>query len=105
MAQQSGERTEKATSRRRKQAKDKGQFAYSQELTSAMTLAACTATTFFFLTSPAGFRSFFGSLLQQAAKGDTSQLIRQAGIYFLLTAAPIAVPGGTGSPLNPIATF
>ena len=24
---------------------------------------------------------------------------------FLLTAAPIAVPGGTGSPLNPIATF
>jgi hypothetical protein len=24
---------------------------------------------------------------------------------FLLTAAPIAVPAGTGSPLNPIATF
>jgi kynurenine formamidase len=24
---------------------------------------------------------------------------------FLLTAAPIAIPGGTGSPLNPIATF
>ena len=24
---------------------------------------------------------------------------------FLLTAAPIAVTGGTGSPLNPIATF
>jgi kynurenine formamidase len=24
---------------------------------------------------------------------------------FLLTAAPLAVPGGTGSPLNPIATF
>jgi kynurenine formamidase len=24
---------------------------------------------------------------------------------FLLTAAPISVPGGTGSPLNPIATF
>jgi hypothetical protein len=24
---------------------------------------------------------------------------------FLLTAAPIPVPGGTGSPLNPIATF
>jgi kynurenine formamidase len=25
--------------------------------------------------------------------------------FFLLTAAPLAVPGGTGSPLNPIATF
>jgi hypothetical protein len=24
---------------------------------------------------------------------------------FLLTAAPLAVPKGTGSPLNPIATF
>ena len=24
---------------------------------------------------------------------------------FLLTVAPLAVPGGTGSPLNPIATF
>ena len=24
---------------------------------------------------------------------------------FLLTASPLAVPGGTGSPLNPIATF
>jgi len=24
---------------------------------------------------------------------------------FLLTAAPLAIPGGTGSPLNPIATF
>ena len=24
---------------------------------------------------------------------------------FLLTVAPIAVPGGTGSPVNPIATF
>jgi len=24
---------------------------------------------------------------------------------FLLTAAPLRVPGGTGSPINPIATF
>src|SRR5262249_28225160 len=91
MAQQNGERTEKATSRRRKQARDQGQFAYSQELTSAMTLAACAATAFYFLGSPAGFRSFFASLLLQAVKGDTSQLIRQAGIYFLLTAAPVFV--------------
>ena len=92
MAQQNGERTEKATSRRRKQpAEDRGQFAYSQELTSAMTLAACAATAFYFLESPVGFRSFFSSLLEQSAKGDTSQLIRQAGMYFLLTAAPIFV--------------
>jgi kynurenine formamidase len=30
---------------------------------------------------------------------------RQGRWEFLLTAAPLAVPGGTGSPLNPIATF
>jgi len=30
---------------------------------------------------------------------------RQKRWEFLLTAAPLAVPGGTGSPLNPIATF
>jgi kynurenine formamidase len=30
---------------------------------------------------------------------------RQQRWEFLLTAAPLAVPGGTGSPLNPIATF
>ena len=30
---------------------------------------------------------------------------RQNRWEFLITAAPIAVPGGTGSPLNPIATF
>lgn len=35
-----------------------------------------------------------------------SEAAQQQGRWeFLLTAAPIAVPGGTGSPLNPIATF
>src|SRR5437773_2524682 len=88
---QAGDRTEKATGRRRKQARDKGQFAYSQELTSAMTLAAGTVTAFYFLESPAGFRSFFASILQQATTGDNSQLIRQAGMYFLAAAAPVFI--------------
>src|SRR5713101_7543410 len=91
MANQTGERTEKATGRRRKQAKDKGQFAYSQELTSALTLAACMATAFYFFESPSGFRSFFASVLQQAATGDTSGLIRQAGYYFLAAASPVFI--------------
>lgn len=91
MAQQNGERTEKATARRRKQARDKGQFAYSHELTSTMTLAACAATAFSYLTSPGGFRSFFASVLQQAAAGDNAQLIHQSGVYFLMAAAPIFV--------------
>ena len=30
---------------------------------------------------------------------------RQNRWEFLITASPIPVPGGTGSPLNPIATF
>jgi flagellar biosynthetic protein FlhB len=86
---QGGERTEKATSRHRKQARDKGQFPYSQELTSVMTLAACMTTVAYYIESPAGFRSFFAGLLQQAATGDGSSLIHQAGTYFLTAAAPV----------------
>jgi len=91
MAEQNGERTEKATGRRRQQARDKGQFAYSQELTSSMTLAAGAATAAYYLQSPSGFRAFFASVLEQAAAGDNSQLIHQAGTYFLMTAAPVFV--------------
>src|SRR5688572_28993124 len=83
-----GERTEKATGRRRQKARDQGQFAYSQELTSAITLAACVATAYYFLTSPEGFRAFFISILQNANK-DSSELVRQAGTYFLIVAAPV----------------
>jgi flagellar biosynthesis protein FlhB len=89
MAQQAGERTEKATSRRRQRARDQGQFAYSQELTSAMTLAACGATVFYYLQSPSGFRAFFASLLENAATQSGPQLVRQSGTYFLIVAAPI----------------
>jgi flagellar biosynthetic protein FlhB len=89
MAQQSGERTEKATSRRRQRAKAQGQFAYSQDLTSAMTLAASAAAAFYFLRSPAGFHAFFASILENAANRSSSELIRQAGTYFLTLSAPI----------------
>src|SRR2546425_2105409 len=88
MARQ-GERTEKATSRRRQRARDQGQFAYSQELTSAMTLAACVVTAFYCLRSPSGFRAFFASLLENAATESGAELVRRAGTYFLIVAAPI----------------
>src|SRR6185503_17559598 len=91
---QAGERTEKATGRRRQQAKDKGQFAYSQELTSALTLAACLATAYYFLQSPEGFRAFFASILQNVTTTDNPEqilisTIRKAGIYFLVACAPV----------------
>src|SRR5437867_228443 len=88
MARQ-GERTEKATSRRRQRARDQGQFAYSQELTSAMTLAACVVTAFYCLRSPSGFRAFFAGLLENAATESGPQLVQQTGTYFLIVAAPI----------------
>lgn len=87
MAAQTGERTEKATSRRRQRARDEGQFAYSQELTAAITLAACLATAYYYLQSPGGFRTFFTSVLQNASQPD--QVVRLAGQYFLTAAAPI----------------
>jgi flagellar biosynthesis protein FlhB len=84
---QSGERTEKATSRRRQKAGDEGQFAYSQELTGAITLAAAVAAIFYYLQMPTGFRMFFAGLLQNSAHPE--EAIRSAGMYFLSTVAPI----------------
>ena len=85
------ERTEKATSRRKQKARDQGQFAYSQELTSAMTLAACSAAILYSAGFTAGFRSFFAAMLQRAPAGDNVDLIRHAGVYFLTSAAPVFV--------------
>jgi flagellar biosynthesis protein FlhB len=87
MAQQ--ERTEKATGRRRQRAKDQGQYAYSQELTSAMTIGAGAAVTFYSLGSPAGFRAFLSSLLQQSTTPNNADLVHQTGLYFLTAVAPV----------------
>ena len=43
------------------------------------------------------------SLCHLEALGNEAE--KQGRWEFLLTAAPLPVPGGTGSPLNPIATF
>ena len=85
---QAGERSEKATTRRRQRARNQGQFAYSQELTSAMTLAAGAVTVFYYLPSPSGFRAFFAGLLENASNKSSAELIRQTGTYFLIVAAP-----------------
>lgn len=92
----SGERTEKATSRRRKQARDKGQFAYSQELTSAMVLAVCVTTAYYYLRVPEGFHSFLETTLRDVSTADNPEqvlqpIIRQAGIYFLTLSAPVFI--------------
>jgi flagellar biosynthetic protein FlhB len=89
MAQQ--ERTEKATVRRRQRAREEGQFAYSQELTSVMTLAAGAGTVFYYILSPASFRNFLAGMLQNATAADNTLLIRQAAQFFLVSAAPVFV--------------
>ena len=91
-----GERTEKATSRRRKQAKDKGQFAYSQELTSAMVLAVCATTAYYYLRVPEGFRSLLETTLHDISTTDNPEqviqpIIRQAGFYFLTLSGPVFI--------------
>jgi len=91
-----GERTEKATSRRRKQARDKGQFAYSQELTSAMVLAICTTVAYYYLRIPDGFHNFMETTLRDVSTADNPEqilvpIIRQAGIYFLTLSAPVFI--------------
>jgi len=48
-----------------------------------------------------GVRIFDNCDLEALSK----EAVKRKRWAFLLTAAPLAVPGGTGSPLNPIATF
>jgi flagellar biosynthesis protein FlhB len=91
-----GDRTEKATSRRRKQAQDKGQFAYSQELTSSLVLAVCTTVAYYYLRVPEGFRSFLETTLRDVTTADNPEqilepIVRQAGIYFLTLSAPVFI--------------
>src|SRR5690348_10698340 len=91
-----GERTEKATFRRRKQARDKGQFAYSQELTSAIVLAVCATAAYYYLRVPDGFRSLLETSLHDISTADNPEqvllpIIRQSGIYFLTLSAPIFI--------------
>ncbi len=88
------ERTEKPTGKRRQRAKEEGKFAYSQELTSALTLTAALAALSYSLGSGAGFRTLLQSLLQTAVTGDVTAekliaMIRQSGVFFLMTAAPV----------------
>ncbi|HYR85238.1 MAG TPA: flagellar biosynthesis protein FlhB [Terriglobia bacterium] len=88
------ERTEKPTSKRREKASNDGQFAYSPQLTSALTLAVCIPTVFYYLHSASGFRAFFASVLQDVTSSDNPELIlvsiiRRTGVYFLMAAAPV----------------
>src|SRR5436309_11302974 len=89
----SSERTEQATPRRRNRAKEEGQFAYSQELTAAVTLAVGLTTLSYTMLSGPRFRTFFSSLLDTATRGPASnqlllQAIRQSGVFFLKAIAP-----------------
>ena len=45
-------------------------------------------------------------LLDNANFERLAEVCAETGRYeFMLTIAPLVVPGGTGSPVNPIATF
>lgn len=87
------EQTEKATPSRRNKARDKGQFAYSQEVTGVLTLFSCLGVTYAMFRNPAGYRAFFETVLRSGIAADSdvhmTALVRQSGIYFLMAAAPI----------------
>jgi len=94
MASSQSERTEKPTPRRRERAREEGKFAFSQELTSAITLAACLAAISYAFGSVDGFRNLFGSLLETAIAGPATeesvrQIIRKTGLFFFATVAPV----------------
>jgi flagellar biosynthetic protein FlhB len=87
------ERTERATASRRRKAQQKGQFAYSQEVTGALTLFACLATAYAVFGDPRSYRTFFERILRSGTVVDSSfemtAVVQDAGIYFLQVAAPV----------------
>lgn len=88
------EKTEKATSRRRRRAREQGQFAFSQELSSAAGLTVTAVVLFSTFSSIGGFRAHFQQVMNSIARGDGSnealfQLIRETGGYGLLAVAPV----------------
>jgi flagellar biosynthetic protein FlhB len=87
------EQTEKATPSRRQKARDKGQFAYSQEVTGVLTLFSCLGVAYALFSNPTGYRAFFETVLRAGIASDSdvhmTALVRQAGIYFLMAAGPI----------------
>ena len=87
------DKTEKATSRRRQRARDEGQFAYSQEVTGALTLFASLMMLSYLYVNPLGFRAFFERMLHTAMTADSDAVfaltIRQSGVYFLTIVAPV----------------
>src|SRR4051812_22645449 len=99
---QNSERTEKPTGRRRQRAREEGQFAHSQELTSAVTLAVALVTLSYTAGVSAGFKNLLSSLLSTGIKTELSgdllaQMMRQTGIFFLTTIAPVAVAAAVTS--------
>jgi flagellar biosynthetic protein FlhB len=87
------EQTEKATPTRRRKAKEKGQFAYSQEVTGVLTLFSCLGVAYVLFSNPTGYRAFFETVLRAGIAADSdvhmAALVRQSGIYFLMAAGPI----------------
>ncbi len=105
---QSSERTEKPTGRRRQRAREEGQFAHSQELTSAVTLAVALVTLSYMVGISARFKNLLSSLLSTGIKTDLSaelltQMMRQTGIFFLTTIAPVAAAAAVTSLVSNVA--
>jgi hypothetical protein len=65
--------------------------------------------------SPSGYSTRFGvlpalnrygvGLVDNAQRDRSAQRARRRIVRFMLSMAPLVVVGGTGSPINPIATF
>src|SRR5215467_12272367 len=96
------ERTEKPTARRRSRAREEGQFAHSQELTSAVTLAVGLTALSYTLGTGGGFKALLSSTLSTGIHGDLTyallvKIIRQTGVFFLTTIAPVLAAAALAS--------
>jgi flagellar biosynthesis protein FlhB len=103
MAQSTGERTEKPTGKRVKDAREKGQVARSRDLSAAMSLAAVTLALSWFgvqmvTTVAARLTSGLASLAEHAhgpveATGIATQLVSDAGLLVRVSGPPAIIAG------------
>ena len=96
------DKTEKPTSIRRRKARDEGQVAQSQQVSSTASLTFAVVTLAWVLSYRGGFRGLMSRVLEAGIVDDLSEsamlaVINETGLYFLFLVAPVLAGAWIGA--------
>ena len=96
------DKTEKPTSTRRRKAREEGQVAQSQQVSSTMSLIGAVVTLSWVLSFRGGVRGFVARTIDvgRMAEGTDAwifEVVNESGLYFLLLVAPVLVGAWVGA--------